>query len=550
MSCFLCYDIKGIQQFIHSVPQLKYVVGGSILIARFDNELADAAAQSAGLPNTAKVFAGGGRGTFKCSSRDDANRLRLELVGRAHQLGLDLRIGIDESLSEASHHADDLYPFIPDSLDGEPCRASGLWPITLESSRGFSEDGRGIHPLIWERREAAIHRDGTGNAADTLSQQIVSELRQRNLLPNDLRDRELVLLRVVRGEMHEEPALDSEAEAADVALGRRNRWAVVAMDGNDMGSQFLAMEKSEPSEEVFEQWLRRMSNAVRRCTQDAFLEALGRCITAWWDKLPAEDRREATDDNDRLVLPFRPLVLGGDDVLCISHASHAMTLAETVSERFGDLSGEEAAEAQGQGIILWPATGGQLSISAGIVYTGVTLPLYSSIHYAESLLASAKGKFRKKGEPGNPTPAAVDWENITETMLDTPAARRNRELRFKDGDLGGAEVRLTDRPYQFGEPLDKLHHLRDQLAKAPRSLLAEAMLQLRRPWAERVRWLTAVAKRNATLHKLLDESNPAKPGPSWSVTTGSGNGDIRTTSFADAVLLLEESHRMTQETVE
>lgn len=550
MSCFLCYDIKGIQQFIHSVPQLKYVVGGSLLIDGFDREMVDDAAQAAGLSNTAKVFAGGGRGTFKCGCRDDAYRLRSELVRRAHQLGLDLRIGIDESLSEASHHADDLHPFVPESLEGEPCRASGLWPITLESSRGFSEEGRGIHPLIWKRREAALQRDGAKTVADTLSQQIVSELRQRDLLPQDLRDRELVLLRVVGGERQEDPTLTSEAEAADVALGRRNRWAVVAMDGNDMGSQFLTMEKSGPSEEVFEQWLRRMSNAVRRCTRDAFLEALGCCIKAWWDELPAEDRLDAADDNDRVVLPFRPLVLGGDDVLCISHASHAMMLAETVSERFRDLSREEAAEAQGQGITLWPATGGQLSISAGIVYTGVTLPLYSSIHYAESLLASAKGKFRKKSEPGNPTPAAVDWENITETMLDTPAARRNRELRFKDGDLGGAEVRLTARPYRFGEPLSELHQLRDQLEKVPRSLLAEAMLQLRRPWAERVRWLTAVAKRNAALHKLLDESNPAKPGPSWSVTTGSGNGDIRTTSFADAVLLLDESHRMTQETVE
>ena len=151
------------------------------------------------------------------------------------------------------------------------------------------------------------------------------------------------------------------------------------------------------------------------------------------------------------------------------------------------------------------------------------MPLYSSIHYAESLLASAKGKFRKKGELLTiPRLLQLTGENITETMLDTPAARRNRELRFKDADLGGAEVRLTARPYRFGDPLDRLHQLRDQLEKEPRSLLAEAVLQLRRPWAERVRWLTAVAKRNAALHKLLDESNPAKPGSSWSITTGSG----------------------------
>ena len=36
--CYLCYDIKGIQQFIFSVPKLKYVVGASLLIDEFDRK--------------------------------------------------------------------------------------------------------------------------------------------------------------------------------------------------------------------------------------------------------------------------------------------------------------------------------------------------------------------------------------------------------------------------------------------------------------------------------------------------------------------------------
>ena len=273
---------RGFSSSSTSVPQLKYVVGGSLLIARFDNELADAAANSARLPDTAKIFAGGGRGTFTCETQDDANRLGSELVRRAHQLGLDLRIGIDESLSEASHHADDLYPFVPESLEGEPCRVSGLWPITLESSRGFTEEGRGIHPLIWKRREAAIQRDGAKTTADTLSQQIVGELRQRDLLPHDLRGRELVLLRVVGGERQEDPALISEADAAHVALGRRNRC------GNSRHGWKMTWEvnsspwkKSGPSEEVFEPMAatheRRGQALYAQCVRGGPRPALSQC---------------------------------------------------------------------------------------------------------------------------------------------------------------------------------------------------------------------------------------------------------------------------------
>ena len=35
---YLCYEIEGVYPYIYSVPKLKYVVGGSLLLSSFDRE--------------------------------------------------------------------------------------------------------------------------------------------------------------------------------------------------------------------------------------------------------------------------------------------------------------------------------------------------------------------------------------------------------------------------------------------------------------------------------------------------------------------------------
>ena len=62
-----------------------------------------------------------------------------------------------------------------------------------------------------------------------------------------------------------------------------------------------------------------MSGKLEECTRKAFLMALGGVMKAWGDKMIAvegdlEGCRATHDGASRLILPFRPLILGGDDV--------------------------------------------------------------------------------------------------------------------------------------------------------------------------------------------------------------------------------------------
>lgn len=546
-SVYLCYDIRGIQQFIFSVPKLKYVVGASALIWQFDEEHVGRAIDALEGSPAELIFSGGGRGTIRCRSTESAEQLKRLLVAEAHRLGLDLRIGIDADIGEALRGAEELYPFVPDSLEGEPCRASGLWPITLERSAGFASDRapKGIHPKVWLRRSHAVERTGSRNR-DVLGNRIIEAMHKR--LPEDLSSRPLTFFTLVKDDEELEREQQEAGRAAERALGNRNRWAVLAMDGNDMGAQFRAF--GQRGREETEQWLTSMSRTLKQCTWEALGEALAEMVTDWWENEGRDCREEVTNRvTGEVVLPFRPLIAGGDDVICLCHCAYAMPLAIGISRKFSDKSA--AAEHADR---LWPATGGRLTISGGIAYTSVNLPLYSSIPYAESLLASAKGGFRRHKPKNQPTPAALDWEHITESMLDTPAARRNRDLRFHDADCHDVEIVLTRRPYAIESELGSLLQLQERLAAAiPRSVLAEALHQFRRPWSDRVRWLAGTMKHHRQLDQWLREW--PEDGGTWDLGSTwrwekepaeDGTGGRRSTSFIDAVLLLEERHRMTQ----
>lgn len=544
--CYLCYDVKGIQQFIFSIPKLKYIVGASLLIDEFDQETKKIAETM----SVKWIFSGGGKGTFFCKTRGAADEFRDKLVDQAHLAGLDLRIGIDPKLSEATRHADDLYPIVPDELDGEPCSVSGLWPTTKK-----------IHPLV-AKRAKKVKEEGER----VLDARVLNHIRGE--LPDDLLawektlQKPLEFLTAVRAEDSSDEDF-SLARAADAALGNRNRWAVFSMDGNDMGCQFRAFEAVSRDDQTKLEWMTAMSGKLKASTQGAFCAGLAHAITEWWKGAKEnENLMKAYEQAKTLVLPFRPLIIGGDDILCLCHCSYVIEMAKTIAQKFAELSRDanEDYKAGHQDVgDLWPGTGGELSISAGIAFTGVTLPLSLSIPYAEQLLAGAKRNFRRDNpKPADgPTPSAVDWESVTESMIDTPTARRNRDLTFIDKDLGGKKIVLTMRPYLFSSEEGKLNKnsktlnevevLKRELNAYPRSVLTELMTILTLPWGERVPRLAAMAAQRPEIFDWLDEgiSNPNSFGKYWISEDGS-----QKTCFLDAISLLEEEKRMEKETVQ
>jgi hypothetical protein len=521
---YLCYDIRGIQSFVFQIPRLRYIVGGSALVDRFDRKTVPELASRHGWT---LISAGGGKGAFACDLTQ-ADRIQSTLIKEVHAFGADIRFGRDDDYSEAAHCADRLFPYLPRNLDGHPCEESGLYPV---------KDG-GIHEVV--ERRIRDHGDELGRWFE------------KRLLKKDAID-------LIPGLPADKLAFMRDVEAGTPgshAIGGHNRWAVICMDGNDMGTQFGAMQANAGGQGMID-WVREMSKALDACSVKACLAAIQLVAKEWSGEARTGQLiqdEQCHDESGALVLPVRPLVVGGDDITVLCHASYAASFVREACRVFDEESRKLATKAaKEKGLTLWPATGDHITISAGVLYCSTSLPLATAIPYTEKLLAMAKRKGRALKTSGEkmPSPACVDFEAVTESMIDDPQTRRERELFFLDGDLRNERVELTCRPYA----IEDFGALQDEVAKLklPGTILHQLLPSLRAGYHDRRVFRWRIAKHQPDLAAALEEDeNEARigafpKGSRWKRSGTDANGWTRQTDVIDLALLAQESRRTTQE---
>ncbi|MDT8380199.1 MAG: hypothetical protein RQ739_15045 [Desulfotignum sp.] len=501
MSIYLCYDIKGIQSFIFKIPKLKYIVGGSALIDQFDKETM----KNMSVPGTKHIFSGGGKGTFLCESKTSLEQLRKGIIEQAHAIGLDIRFGENEDFSQAAQHADQLYAFVPSMHPGYPCPESGLYPV---------KPGETCHPVVRKRQYFR---------GEKMFRRFEDLLLTDILIPGRSND-ELEFFHNVNSD-------ETDGLMGAAALGNRNRCAVISMDGNDMGMQFRQQVKNKLTPEQMMTWIKDMSRALDSITVSAAAAGIQRVVSDW---AGSDEGKEMVINKNTVTLPIRPLLVGGDDIVALCHGTYAVAFVKEVIRVF-----EERSRDYGD---LWPATGGALSITAGILFAPVSLPLHTAIPYSESLLASAKSRGRKEGKPGQPTPACVDWEQITDTVVDTPAARRQRDMLFFDEAIQ-RRVKLTRRPYTL-QAFTRVENLAEQYSHIPRTTRHKIFPALCKGHAERLAFAAEIKKNHPDLFSAIDEFDFSQS--CWELDKDKTE---QSTMLIDALMLLEEDNRMKKETV-
>jgi len=293
------------------------------------------------------------------------------------------------------------------------------------------------------------------------------------------------------------------------------------------------------------EWVKKMSSTLDTCTRRAVKEGIQRVVTEW-----AGSKDFIPPDVDGCVtLPIRPLIVGGDDITVLCHVSYAMTFVEEVKNVFETSSNALAEEEKTKtNMSLWPATDNKLTISAGVLYCPVHLPLHTAIGYTEALLALAKGRGRKDAVKGKPAPACLDWEQITDSIVDTPIARRQRELIFIDEDIN-KKIKLTSKPCTMDE-YDKIVNLSKEYCKkingketVPSTIRHKILPAMRKGLSDRLRFVAEIAKNHPMLAAHLSEPesgyilNDAES--KWYT-----DGEYQVTTVIDALLLLEEKSRM------
>ena len=508
MTMYLCYDLKGIQPYIFQIPKLTCCIGGSRQVDSFDRmEVPEMK-----VPGAKLIYAGGGKGSFECENNEAMDLLKEKLIKAARAKGLTIRFGFDADYTKAAGEINETYCYQPDSLEGHPCALSGQYPTT---------EPDGIHPLIRQREELGRQK-GMESATE---KGFLGELRK--LFNND----RLSFFYNVN-------ALESrDGEEGALALGNRNRWAAVCMDGNEMGMQYLAFKKLHGADNAaWSDWLPKLSKSLDECTRSAALEGM-KAVTEQY----LADFREKGERCD--TLPLRPLIVGGDDVTVLVSCKYAILFVKTVMEAF-----RKASRACKDHKNLWVGTNGELTISGGILFAPVSLPLHSVLSYAEQLLASAKthGRTLKNGAKDEASPACLDWESVTEGLLDSPAERRQREFQFTDFETGN-QIKLTARPYALNDEFKELEKVRDEIAKVPKNILYQFHPALREQKAKRLAFYARIGKNYPSIQQKMAEKLDdviSEYGEWWKV-----KDKVQKTRLIDAVLLMQEDSRMEKETV-
>jgi hypothetical protein len=214
--------------------------------------------------------------------------------------------------------------------------------------------------------------------------------------------------------------------------------AIVHADGNRMGERIKELGKNY----VFPRDNRKYIDLLRafsRSSKDAANKALSLTLTKLVESIQTDKdepfiRRKYDVEPDQLeslprvsirkkMLPFRPIVFGGDDVTFICDGRLGLAMAKEYLQNYGDQRLADEEQAVGR---------------AGVAITPSHYPFSRGYELAEELAGYAK----KAGKDG--TVQSLDWHFGTNGIVESIKAIRSHSYQAVGKDLIMRPTRLSD----------------------------------------------------------------------------------------------------------
>jgi hypothetical protein len=184
----------------------------------------------------------------------------------------------------------------------------------------------------------------------------------------------------------------------------KNSWiAIIHADANNLGNKIMAM--STGNNHNLTQDLKTMSARIESATIKAAKRAFEEVI------IPA------TSPNERY--PFRPIIIGGDDLTVIVRGDLALTFTHQYLQFFE----EETQQALNDAGLTYFKQG--LSACAGIAYIKSGYPFHYGVSLAEELCAQAKKV--SKALNADHTPSSLLFHKVHASFIEDYADIVNRE---------------------------------------------------------------------------------------------------------------------------
>lgn len=219
--------------------------------------------------------------------------------------------------------------------------------------------------------------------------------------------------------------------------GEQSYIAVVHADGNGLGKRFEHLHTAGCTNRDYVQHYRRLSNLVNRAAQDALTCAVAPLINEQAKLIPPYTERK--------MLPFRPLVYGGDDVTFVCDGALGLWLAarylaaweQQTQDKLTRWRAEYDCRQEPIPAFLDPPV---MTACAGVALVKTHYPFARAYALSEELCQHAKRLSRSAAD--NPSPSALDWHIATSGLLGGLDDIRKREYTVKTGALAMRPIML------------------------------------------------------------------------------------------------------------
>lgn len=399
-------SIQGIQNFIFETNKLREMVGASEMVEGinefFLGDFANKYNLSFSEQNKIRFAAGNIR---VCCSEEDAQKIvrhfPKELQSYApgisvlqalvkiegdltskYMIELEKRLRIQKNRLQK--------PFYHGVTAIERCRRTG--------KPACSRDEEGLIDLSTQRKQ----EEGREEAARRLSSKVLPEKFDGFRFPMDISE-------IVRNQGKE-----------------KGDWlAVVHADGNSLGKILIKLSKELESKSIASAY-KSFSIAIKQATETAARNSFSNVIL---------EEIKGNSDPYKKKYPFRPLIIGGDDITVLCKADLAIPFTQKYLREFEN---QTRAEIQKLPKYLRDFLPEKLTACAGIAFIKESYPFYYAYNLTEDLCKRAKRE-SKKISPEN-VPSSLAFHKVFSSFQDSYEETIKRELT-------AGTIRLDFGPY-------------------------------------------------------------------------------------------------------
>ncbi len=216
------------------------------------------------------------------------------------------------------------------------------------------------------------------------------------------------------GDLLDETSLE-DTDNVSLFTGDNDWIAIVHADGNGLGQVVKSIGEKDKAGKDFHQF----SHILNESTIAAAQEAVKASLNIFLGK-------EADKEKKKRFFPFRPIVLGGDDLTVIIRGDLAIEFTKTYLESFERLTKTKFNSLAAK----YPVLKNGLTACAGISFIKSSFPYYYGYNLAEELCSAAKKDAKKKDRDA--IHSCLMFHKVQDSFVASYSEINKRELTTPD----------------------------------------------------------------------------------------------------------------------